>query len=128
MKVLKDQPNDAAANLTIGRYFCFTRGDWPTGIKHLALGSGSLKVVAAKELAAQASQQETKKPLEPAVLVGLAEQWRSAAADLPESDRPYAHAAAVYWYERALPNLAGLQKLKVEQAMKKIAPTGIQRK
>jgi hypothetical protein len=128
VKVLKDQRDDAAANLTIGRYFCFTRGEWPTGIKHLALGSGSLKVVADKELAAEKLKQESKKPLETSDLIALAEQWQSAAADLPESERQHALAAAIYWYEQALSSLTGLQKLKVEQAMKKIAPTGIQRK
>jgi hypothetical protein len=60
--------------------------------------------------------------------LSVAEQWEAAATDLPESDRPFAQAAAIHWYEKALPTLTGLQKLKVEQAIKKIGAIGVQRK
>lgn len=120
-KVLQDRPLDPSANLAVGRYFCISRGDWATGINHLALGSGKLREVAERELTVNATTSAADR-------VTLAEQWEAAAASLTESDRSLAQAAAVYWYEKALPSLAGLQKLKVEQAIKKIGTVGVQRK
>ncbi len=36
LKTLAETPDDPQANLTAGRFFCFVKGDWPTGLVYLA--------------------------------------------------------------------------------------------
>ena len=46
---LSKSPDDSAANLELGRFYCFDRGDWEKGLSMLALGSdAALKKVAKK--------------------------------------------------------------------------------
>jgi hypothetical protein len=53
MEKLKTSPDDAAANLELGRFLCFWRGDWGNGLPFLAKGSdGDLKALAQEDLAA----------------------------------------------------------------------------
>jgi hypothetical protein len=53
MEKLKKSPDDAAANLELGRFLCFWRGDWDHGLPFLAKGSdGDLKALAQEDLAA----------------------------------------------------------------------------
>ena len=34
-------PDDATANLALGKYACFTKGQWEQGFAHLAKGNDS---------------------------------------------------------------------------------------
>lgn len=118
-QVLKATPDDPAANQAAGLYHAIVAGDWTRAVPHLAKGTGPIQAAAASELSLG------KKPDQ---ALAIAEAWQ-AAADSAEADhRPHLYASAVYWYTKALPGLAGLQKIKVDQAIKKIAPAGIQRK
>ena len=48
---LAKDPKDPQANLVVGRYLCFTKGDWKKGLPLLALGSDeTLKGLAEQEL------------------------------------------------------------------------------
>src|SRR5207237_9161055 len=48
---VKAGPNDAEANLSVGRYLCFVQGDWDRGLPMLAKGShAALKALAGKDL------------------------------------------------------------------------------
>src|SRR6185312_914073 len=50
---LADNPDDAAANLLVGRHLCFVTEDWEQGLPMLAKSSdATLKDLAAKSLAA----------------------------------------------------------------------------
>jgi WD40 repeat protein len=108
---------DPAPRLAIGRYLCFNKGDWKSGVGHLAKGpAGPLKTAAEKELA------ENPDPL------AVAEAWQAAAEKALPADQPYCLAAAIYWYQKAQPTLSGLQKLKADQALKKIGPVAVSRR
>ena len=49
-KTLRDNPDDPNANLAFGRYMCFVKGDWDTGLTHLEKGSDkTLAALAAKD-------------------------------------------------------------------------------
>ncbi len=49
--VLATAPDDSAANLNVGRFRCFIKGDWTAGLLHLAKGSDlRLKALAAGDL------------------------------------------------------------------------------
>ena len=55
---LAAMPDDAAANLTMGRYLCLVRNDWQAGSQHLIRGSDTLLQSAAKkELAAPVTRR-----------------------------------------------------------------------
>ena len=55
---LAGMPDDAAAHLTLGRYLCLVRNDWPAGSQHLIHGSDTLLQAAAKkELTSPASAE-----------------------------------------------------------------------
>lgn len=115
LETLASNADDPAANSTAGRYLCFGKADWQAGLGHLAKGADEpLKALAAIDLAG------TKDPDDQAA---LGQQWQQLAADAPEADRPAYLASARYWYTLALPNLGGLQKLKVEKQLKQIGKT-----
>lgn len=114
---LAKKVDDPAPRLAIGRYLCFNKGDWKSGVPHLAKGpAGPLKTAAEKELA------ENPDPL------AVAEAWQTAAEKALPVDQPHCLAAAIYWYQKAQPTLSGLQKLKADQALKKIGPVAVSRR
>jgi hypothetical protein len=111
---LKFSPYDPAANLEVGRYLCFFRGDWNGGLPALARGSDAgLKTLAGKELAgAQTADAEAS----------LGDAWWEMAqrsAGGPVKSAMLAHAAE--WYAKAAPNLDGLAKAKAEKRMDEAA-------
>lgn len=106
---LSTDPDDPAANTTLGRYLCFERGDWEVGLGHLAKGSdASLKALAA---------QEVPPPQNPAAMAALAERWWTAADQAEKAEAQPLRRRAVYWYERALPDLRGIRKTAAEKRL-----------
>jgi hypothetical protein len=102
MVALKEKPNDPDANLTVGKYLCFTKGDWNKGLPMLVLGTDTrLKSLAEKDANGAASPEEQVK---------LGDAWWDAGGKQ----------RAVYWYEKALPALIGLVKDRVEKRVKTI--------
>ena len=58
---LAANPDDADACLVVGRWYCFSRGDWEKGLNLLAKGSdASLKSVAAAEVGAKPTTADEK--------------------------------------------------------------------
>jgi hypothetical protein len=114
LKTIEEKPDDPAANLAAGLFFCLFKGQWEKGLPMLAKGSdAALKATAEKELAA---------PKEGAAQAALAEDW----IVLSEKESAPARKArmkdrARFWYETALPNLTGLTKLKAERRIQEIA-------
>jgi len=61
-EVLEKTPDDPEANLAVGKYKCFVKGDWDKGLLMLALGKDeTLKALAKRELAGVASSAEQAK-------------------------------------------------------------------
>jgi formylglycine-generating enzyme required for sulfatase activity len=114
MNTLKEKPNDPDANSTVGRYTCFVKGDWETGLPMLAKGSDSaLKDLAAKDL---------QRPAKADGQVALADGWYDLAGTEGASARKHLQLRAAHWYWRAAPDLAGLEKTKAEKRMRSLAP------
>src|SRR5262249_22048438 len=68
---LKDSPDDAAANLQVGKFLCLRQGDWEKGLPLLAKGSDAkLKAQAANDLA---------KPTKAAKQVEVGDGWWNLA-------------------------------------------------
>ena len=63
-----------------------------------------------------------------AAFLALAEAWQAAAEQAEPVDRAYCLAAALFWYDKAIPQLNGLSKLKAQQDQKKIPAQSVQRR
>ncbi len=100
---LKEDPTDAEANLTLGKYYCFTKGQWEQGLPMLAGGSDvELKQLATGEIAG---------PADPAAMAGLADDWWRFAEKKKKRRQPtnkiirHAQLRAAHWYQKSLPGL-----------------------
>jgi len=112
---LASDADNTEANLVVGQWHCFAKGDWEKGLPYLAKGSrADLVKLANLELAKPALAKEQ---------VALADAWWALAEKDRADSRSNYQARAVHWYEQALPNLFGLEKTRVE---KQIASTKVQ--
>ena len=110
---LETNPGDPKANLIVGKYLCFTKGDWAKGIPMLALGADEkLKALAVKELKGVSGADAQ---------AALGDGWW----DLAENEEA-AKQRADYWYRRALPGLTGLAREKVERRIGEVAKDAAQ--
>jgi hypothetical protein len=106
LAALTAKPTDPDANLKVGEYFCFIKGDWDRGLPLLALSNNlELKALATREIASV---------VDPADQVKLADAWWNVAEKGATTDKLQIEQHAGLWYSRALPNLSGLAKAKVE--------------
>ncbi|MBL8825542.1 MAG: protein kinase [Planctomycetaceae bacterium] len=106
---LTTSPADTAANLAMGKYWCFVTGEWPLGLAALAKCDDAQIV----ELA-QASLAD---PQTPAEQVALADQWWSKADKKTALTKFELQFAAVHWYQLAQGQADGLLKAKIEKRL-----------
>jgi len=106
LKTIQDSPADPAANLAVGLYRCFAKGDWLHGAPMLAKGSDA--VIAAL------GQKEMTPPAETQAQVALADGWREAGEKRLGATKTRLLSRALHWYEKALPDIPGLLRVKVE--------------
>lgn len=98
MATLKGIPDDPEANLIVGKYLCFNKGNWKKGLPMLAKGSDdTFKALATKDIAGAANANEQVK---------LGDAWWDVAKD-----------RAAQWYRQAVPQLTGLEKDKVQKRL-----------
>ncbi|HWC91124.1 MAG TPA: hypothetical protein VG433_15750, partial [Pirellulales bacterium] len=116
-KTLAKTPDDPDANLAVGRYLCFVKGDWPAGFAKLAKGSdATLKDLGEKSAA---------DPQDAAGQADLGEAWAKAADAAKGKSKAELQASARYWLAKALPAATGLSKAKIEQRLKQLdGPAG----
>lgn len=111
-KTLETTPNDAAAHLQLGRWLALVKGDWQTGLPHLAKsGDAVLSKLAEKEAAA---------PTQPQAQVALADAWWDAAQSATPEYKPALLLRAGHWYKLAEPALPALSRSKVEKRLQEI--------
>jgi hypothetical protein len=118
---LEEQPDDPAANLAAGRYWCFCRDAWEKGLPLLAKGSDKrLQELAQRELAAPAAADAQK-------LLGDG-WWDAAQKETTRVDKGRLLGRALYWYEKAFPSLKGLTRIQVQERINvcgELAKTGL---
>ncbi len=115
---LKKTPTDPDANLIVGKFRCFYKGDWDTGVPMLALGSDKpLKEVAARDVRQPAVAKEQKK---------LADDWWDLAEKQKGVSKTNFLIRAGYWYEKAFPTLSGLDKRRVKQRLMELESPVVQ--
>lgn len=109
MATLEKNPGDPKANLTVGRYYCLLRGDWEKGLPMLALaGDEAFSPLARKELTGATTADEK---------VALADAWWELVAKSDASYQRQLRERAAFWYDKALPDLSGLTKMRVEKRL-----------
>ena len=109
---LDTAPADPDANLAVGKYLCFVKGDWYSGIPMLVLGNDQLlKSLAEKELA---------KPTQPAEQVSIADGWWKLAEAQEGRIKQNIMVRARSWYLEALPALSGLTEMKVRKRLSEL--------
>jgi hypothetical protein len=110
VKVLDQNPTDAAANLALGQYRCFLEESWSKGLPMLALGDDpALKEAAVKEL---------KGVTDAAGQAKLADAWWQLGEEKSGMAKQNLQAHALGWYQEAWPALTGTLKEKVEKRLR----------
>jgi hypothetical protein len=111
---LEAAPTDGAANLLVGRFLCFVKGDWETGLPRLALGSDdALRALAEKDSKAATGAATDK--------VEAADGWHKFGADLDPLEKANVQGRALHWYRESLADATGLAKARVEKRIEELA-------
>jgi hypothetical protein len=109
---LAADPDDAAANLAVGKFECFEKGDWDKGLPRLLVGGDeALKELADRDLAMTTSGED---------MAELAGMWHERAQKEKDAAKLHMEQRAYYWYRQALPKLGGLTKVQAEKAVKEL--------
>lgn len=109
--LLGNTPPDA--HLRLGRFLCFSKGDWLRGLPHLAEGDDpALKAVAQAELAADADAADA--PLK------VADGWYDFGQKQRAALKEEIQVHALTWYRRASTATQGLAKLKLDKRIEEI--------
>lgn len=110
MKHLEAAPADPKANLVVGMYYCFVRDDWDMGLQLLSnTADPDVKTLALQELA---------EPTDPENQVIVGDGWWDLADSDKVADGPMRvriKNRALDWYRRALPELKGFSKVRLQK-------------
>jgi formylglycine-generating enzyme required for sulfatase activity len=112
---LKADPEDAAACLKVGRWYCFDKGNWEDGLKLLAKGTDPvLNSLAMGDSAAKTSTAQD--------MVTRGDAWWDAAEKATGKTKSGMRLRAAHWYKEALPNTpSGLEKMKLDNRLAQAA-------
>jgi len=114
---LKTSPDDPAANLAVGLFYCGVKYDWEKGCPHLAkCGESALQIPAQLEIDAGGGQ------IAP---IRLADAWWDAATARPPADRGPMLLRARHWYLRATAVETGLNRVKAQKRLNEIPVPGM---
>lgn len=109
---LKTEPDNAKANLALGRFLCLDKAQWQEGLVFLSKGDdAALKAAAAAD---------SRQPDRPADQVAVADLWWEAAQPAAGTEREQLLKRAQRWYRAGLADLSGLQKVRVEKRLQQI--------
>lgn len=109
-KKLATDPDDAKANYAAARYYCLVKNHWSRGLPLLMKCSDA-------SLRAAAKAEMEHEPSSPAEMVTLADLWSDTRKTAEESGRQLARTRALYWYHRALRDVSGLTRSKIERRL-----------
>jgi hypothetical protein len=106
---LKTSPDDPAANLAAGQFYCFLRGEWQRGLPMLAKGSDlKLKALATVELS---------KPADAESVAAIADGWWDVATARHDLSHGIVLRHAVEHYQVALSSATGLRRTAIQKRL-----------
>lgn len=113
-QVLESDPDDAEAHTILARWYSFVCDDWDVAMPHWAKGTDP-------QLRALAEQELRIAPHDVAAQVDLADAWWEFALKAASASKPSWESRAVYWYEKAWPQITLLlQKEKVRKRLEEL--------
>jgi len=114
LAILETKPTHPDANLAVGKYRCFVRGDWENGLPNLALGSDPvLQKLAEQEVVMPDSASDQAK---------LADGWwEFAEKEKDAAAKKLMQQRAGYWYKKAAPSLTGLAQVRTKKRLEQLA-------
>jgi dipeptidyl aminopeptidase/acylaminoacyl peptidase len=112
-QTLTANPDDAEANLLVGRWTCLQRADWEAGLRYLSKsGDAALQSAAAKDLAA---------PQDAAAQVAVADAWYDAVKTSAANSG--FRVRAIRWYAAARGQASGLLGVKIDKRLADLGAT-----
>lgn len=112
LSTLEDDADDAAANLLVGKFFCFYNYDWRRGLPMLAKGNdANLR---------QLARDETKLSDSVTERIQLADHWFQQASQAESAAAQAMLSRAAYHYGRVLGRLNRTARLPIEQKLQQI--------
>jgi hypothetical protein len=116
-EVLKAGRNDPAAAATVGRYLCFYRGDWVTGVPRLAKGDdATLKSLAQMEQGPTSTAADRMR---------LGDAWFDQAEKERNRTMQFVYyRRARHWYLSCAQALSGLERSRVQARIDRIGQMG----
>ena len=110
LKTLETLPDDADANLLLGKFRIFAQGNYEQGLPLLAKGADpKLQELARRDLAGAKDAAEQ---------LALGDAWYDLAELEPSLAKKHLQRRAGFWYQQALPSTTGLEREKLEQRLK----------
>lgn len=111
---LKENPNDPAANLAVGGYLAWERGDWDAGLPYLKKSE--------EETIRTAATLDSLSPGTPPEQANLGDLWWQLAGDrrLAGDYEQSLKRRGAEWYEKALPGLEGVAKETAEKRLREL--------
>jgi formylglycine-generating enzyme required for sulfatase activity len=118
LETVRANPQDAEANLTVGKLYCFAKEDWAKGLPYLARGTD-------EDLKTLALQETGSPPGDDSGEVKLADAWWSVGQSARAKARGAISLHVGTWYQQASLSLpAGVVKARVEKRLEEIAVLG----
>ena len=116
-QMLKDKPDDPECNATVGKFLCFTKGEWEAGLPHLSkCKEAALKIIVDQELASPADAKDQ---------AALGDLWWNYSDKMSGFTKGIVQAHAVVWYGKALSGMTGINKTKLEKRIIDVAAVSI---
>jgi hypothetical protein len=106
-ETLAADPEDAAANLTVGQFLCAMKGEWDRGLPLLAKGLDPAF--------ASLAQKDLSNPSEAEGQVAVGDGWWDLSEKQASPLKERLKERAGGWYAKAYEKLSGLSKAKVEK-------------
>jgi WD40 repeat protein len=104
---LAGDPDDAQANLTLGKYLGPGKGNWSKALFYLAQGSDPVWRLLA--------QRDLSKPEDPKERLRIADDWWDLAEKAEGAERVHLQQRAVFWYELVVGGTRGFQRGRLEE-------------
>ncbi|MBS0209057.1 MAG: hypothetical protein JSS27_08905 [Planctomycetes bacterium] len=118
MDALIQNSTDPKASQVVGEFYCYFKANWAKGLPFLALADDSqIKSLAEQDLAEPNSHTARAK---------IGDGWWSLSETEDGVAKANLQRRATYWYQKAMPELSGLTKAKIEKRLASIAsPTAL---
>jgi hypothetical protein len=111
LETLAKNPEDPRANLAMGKFLCYFKGNWDFGLRFLAKGADeALKAIAERDLAS---------PKDPEAQAAIAEDWWSLG-EKQGAAKGKVQERSLFWSKMAWGALKGLKREKLRARFKAV--------